>query len=129
MNEVKTIAYVTAGMIRAFIPFLILTSISIVLYYGSGPVHEVRSTFIVGIISALVAGFSVIYSIDGWSLKKQSIIHFGFMLLTIFPCLIFSGWFEIKPLMDIAALLGIFLIWGITLWSIFYLIFGILIKR
>lgn len=128
-SEVMTISYVRAGLIRAIIPFIIMTFISIVLFYGSGPVHEARSTFIVGLISSFVAGFSVIYNIESWSLKKQSMTHFVFMILTILPCLIFSGWYELKSVMDLTTLLGIFLIWGISLWSIFYLIFGILYKK
>lgn len=118
--------YIVAGLLRAAIPFIIMTGIAIALKYGSGKANQAKSTFIVGLMITSLVGFSVIYNVESWSLQKQSIIHFVCMLIIIFPCLILSGWFKIKSALDILKILGIFIIWGIVFWGIFYFIFGIL---
>lgn len=106
-----------------------MTIISITLVYGNEPIDQARSTFIVGLIIASVAGFSVLYNVESWSLLKQSIIHFICMVVTVFPCLTLSGWFPTESVLDIIKLLGIFLICGIVLWAIFYFIFGKLFSK
>lgn len=124
-----SITYLKVGVLRAIIPFVIMTAIAISLYYGNQPHDQAKSTFIVGIIIAAVAGFSILYNVEGWSLLKQSIVHFVCMLVIIFPCLLLSDWFVLESFTDILKILGIFLICGIVLWSIFYLLFGRLFNK
>lgn len=117
------------AIIRGIIPFIIMTSISIMMYYQGMDTFQVKSTFLVGIIVTLVAGASVIYEIDNWSLIKQSVVHFVTMLVTIFPCLLFSGWFKLNNISDYIKVFGIFLFTGVVLWSIAYFIFGKILSK
>ena len=90
---------------------------------------QVKSTFLVGIIVAIVAAASVIYEIEKWSLIKQSVVHFIVMLLTIFPCLLLSGWFELNNFIDYLKVFGCFLLFGLVGWCTGYFIFGKLMKK
>ena len=68
------------------------------------------------------------YSTKSWSLTKQSVVHFLIMLVTIYPCLVFSGWFPTKSILDLVKIFGFFLIVGIILWTISYILFGRILK-
>src|SRR5699024_566855 len=104
--------------IRGIVPFVIMTAITILMNYQGLDPADVRSTFIVGIIIASVAAASVIYEIEGWTLLKQSVVHFIIMLLTVYPCLLISGWFELSNFEDYLRVFGIFITVGIMLWSL-----------
>lgn len=117
------------AILRGVIPFIIMTAISIIMKVQGMESSQVRSTLIVGIIIASVAAASVLYEIRSWSLLKQSVVHFILMFLTVFPCLLISGWFELHSVLDYAKVLGIFLSAGIVLWSILYVIFGKLLSK
>jgi len=117
------------AVLRGVIPFIIMTAISIIMKSQGMESSQVRSTLIVGIIIASVAAASVLYEIRSWSLLKQSVVHFILMFLTVFPCLLISGWFELHSVLDYVKVLGIFLSAGIVLWSILYVIFGKLLSK
>ena len=112
------------AIIRGIIPFIIMTAISLMMKYQGVDVFQVKSTFLVGIIVTSVAASSVIYEIENWSLLKQSVVHFVIMLVTVFPCLLVSGWFKLNNILDYIKAFGIFLFAGVVLWSIAYFIFG-----
>ena len=112
------------AIIRGIIPFIIMTAISLMMKYQGVDVFQVKSTFLLGIIVTSVAAASVIYEIENWSLLKQSLVHFVIMLVTVFPCLLVSGWFKLNNILDYIKVFGIFLFAGVVLWSIAYFIFG-----
>ena len=112
------------AIIRGIIPFIIMTAISLMMKYQGVDVFQVKSTFLVGIIVTSVAAASVIYEIENWSLLKQTVVHFVIMLVTVFPCLLVSGWFKLNNILDYIKVFGIFLFAGVVLWSIAYFIFG-----
>ena len=112
------------AIIRGIIPFIIMTAISLMMKYQGVDVFPVKSTFLLGIIVTSVAAASVIYEIENWSLLKQSVVHFVIMLVTVFPCLLVSGWFKLNNILDYIKVFGIFLFAGVVLWSIAYFIFG-----
>ncbi|MCD4978465.1 DUF3021 family protein [Enterococcus faecalis] len=89
---------------------------------------QIKSTFLTGVIISIVSATSIIYQVDHWSLMKQSGVHFLIMVLTVFPCLLISGWYPLNNLFDFFKILGIFLLVGIVLWSVFYFIFGKLLS-
>ncbi|MDO5695880.1 MAG: DUF3021 family protein [Eubacteriales bacterium] len=117
------------AIIRGMIPLIIMTTISILMKYQGKNAFQVKSTFLVGIIVTSVAAASVIYEIESWSLLKQSVVHFGTMLVTIFPCLLVSDWFQLNNILDYIKVFGIFLFIGVVLWSIAYFIFGKLLAK
>lgn len=100
-----------------------MTGIAAVMHRQGMDFFQVKSTFITGLIMTAVASASVIYEISHWSLKKQSLLHFLLMLITVLPCLLLSGWFPLSSAGDYAKVFGIFLLTGLMLWSIAYFIF------
>ncbi len=117
------------AVLRGIIPLSIMTVLSIIMSYQKIDPFQVRGTFLVGIIGASVAATSVIYEIENWSLLKQSIVHFVIMTLTVFPCLLVSGWYKLNTSLDYLKVFGIFLLVGIVLWSIAYVVFGKLLAK
>lgn len=117
------------AFLRGIIPFAIMSLISFMLKFQQKDPYQVKSTFIVGIIIAVVCATSVIYDNEKWSLKKQSIIHFLIMLVTVLPCLYFSGWFPLNSTSDYLKVFSYFIICGLILWTIFYLLFTKIIDK
>lgn len=111
------------AFLRGILPLLIMTGIAAVMHHQGMDFFQVKSTFITGLIMTAVASASVIYEISHWSLKKQSLLHFLLMLITVLPCLLLSGWFPLSSAGDYAKVFGIFLLTGLMLWSIAYFIF------
>lgn len=123
------VAMIKKVIFRGMIPFVIMTSLAIFMRLQGIDVFQVKSTFLVGIIATTIASASVIYEIENWSLVKQSIIHFIIMLFTVLPCLLVSGWYKLVSILDYLTVIGQFLLVGILLWSIAYVIFGKLLKK
>ena len=120
---------IKTAILRGIIPLIIMTIISIIMKYQGIDPFQVRGTFIVGIIIALVAAASVIYEIENWSLFKQLVIHFLIMLVTVLPCLYISGWYKLNNVLDYVKVFGIFLFVGIVLCTILYFIFGKILTK
>ena len=121
--------YIKKGLTRAAIPFVIMTVMALSLFMFENDLETARSTFIAGLIVASVAGFSVIYDVMGWSLRKQSAVHFVSMLVSVFPCLLVSGWFETGSVPDILQIFLYFLIVGLIIWGVLYAVLGRLSNR
>lgn len=117
------------SIVRGIIPLVIMTILSIIMHVQGIEEQQVRSTFIVGIIVTSVAAASVIYDNKQWSLTKQSAIHFIIMLLTVFPCLLLSEWFQLNNIIDYLTVFGLFVLIRIVLWSISYFVFGKLLSK
>lgn len=73
------------------------------------------------LIGLVIFSFAVIYDYDVWSLKRKLLVHTGCMALTIFPILIYSGWFESSLKGYLLALVS-FIGFGVIFASIGYLI-------
>lgn len=112
------------AFIRGIIPLVIMAGISWVMRAQGFDHFQVKSTFLTGLIIASVAAASVIYDIEHWPLKKRSLVHFLVMAATVLPCLLVSGWFPLHTIPDYLVVTGIFLLAGLLLWSVGYLIFG-----
>lgn len=117
------LSLVRRGLLRASISLAVMWGMALAQQLTHQP-SGVRSTLVVGVIVAAVAGFSVIYDIESWSVLKQSLVHTGCMAVIVLPCLVFSGWFTIDGPRDVLAILGYFVVTGIVIWSIGYLVFG-----
>lgn len=116
------------SLVLAGIPLIVMAAIGVALLL-QGDAANARSTFALGVIVAAVSGASAVYQVKAWDLKKQSVIHFGIMLITVLPAMYLSGWFDLDNAMDYLQVLGIFLMVGAGLWLLFYLIFGVLQPR
>jgi len=112
---------VMKSLLRGGIPLIIMGGIALSLYY-QGQHSDAKSTFVVGLILFFVGATSVIYNLDHWSLAKQSGVHFAFMLITIYPILLFSGWFTITSVFDALNIFIVFAFVGIILWTVFFML-------
>lgn len=121
--------FVRNAVIRGVIPLVIMSAISLILRSQGEGDDQVRSTFVTGLIIAAVAGASVIYDINDISLKKRSVIHLLVMIITVLPCLLLSGWFELNSFSDYLKVVGVFLIVGLVMWSVMFFIFTRLSPR
>lgn len=112
---------VMKALLRGGIPLVIMGGIALILYF-QGKYSDAKSTFVVSLIIFFVSAASIIYNIDGWSLTKQSGVHFTFMFITIYPILLLSGWFTITSVFDAFKILVLFVLVGIFLWSVFFML-------
>ena len=116
------------GLLLAGASLLILGAIGLALV-AQGDAANARSTFAVGVIVAATSGSSAVYRVAGWSLRTQSIVHFAIMVATVLPALMLSGWFPLANAVDYVIVVGIFLLVGLALWLVFYLLFGVIVPR
>lgn len=114
--------------IRGIIPFVIMSSIAAFLYYD-GQFGPASDTFLTGIIITIVSGASVIYDLDQISLPKRSLLHVAAMVITVYPILVFSGWFNTSSFVDYVLIFIIFLITGAVLWSIAFIVIKLFSMR
>jgi len=120
--------YILSAIIRGSIPFIIMSLLSGIMKFLRLDDFQIKSTFITGLIVTSVVAASVIYEVESWSLIKQSNIHFLIMLLTVYPCLVFSNWFPNKMALDLVKIFGLFLVVGIILWTVAYILFDKILK-
>ncbi|SDQ13172.1 DUF3021 domain-containing protein [Microbacterium sp. cf332] len=112
----------------AGILLLVMSAIGFTLFAQDKPIDG-RATLAVGVIVAATSGSSVIYQIDRWRLRKQSLVHFVIMCLTVLPALLLSGWFPLQDAWGYLTVVGVFLSTGLILWLALYLIFTTLVPR
>ncbi|MDX8046278.1 DUF3021 family protein [Gracilibacillus sp. S3-1-1] len=105
------------AILRGSIPFIIFGVMALFLYID-GDIETAQNTFIATIIFTLVSAASIIYDLDQWSVFKRSLIHFLVMLITIYPILVVSGWFEMNTISDYLVVFLLFFGVGLILWGI-----------
>lgn len=109
-------------------PVVLMAGIAAILSAQHEP-SEARSTLTAGVIAGSVMAASVIYECDAWSLKRQTAVHFAVMAATVFPALCLSGWFRTQTAGDFARIGAYFLVAGLVVWSLAYLVFGRVVPR
>lgn len=124
-GPVKTLA---AVLLRAGIPLVIMTAIGIALL-AQGKAEDGRATLAVGVIAAAVSGASIVYQIDTWSMRKQTLVHFAIMTVTVLPALLLSGWFTLDSVWGYIGVIATFLGAGILLWVFFFVLFTRILPR
>lgn len=77
---------------------------------------QAKGTLCAGLIAGVTISAIPIYDINSWSLGRRSLVHFLVMLVTVFPLLLWSGWFT-PPVA-----IGAFALFGIVGWTVGYLI-------
>lgn len=116
------------GIILAGVPLVIFSVMGISLL-AEGDMSTARSTFAAGVIATTLGGTAVIYQIDRWKLSFQTAIHFAIMLCTVLPALLWSGWFPLEKPRDYLAVIGIFLLTGLVIWLVMFLVFGVIAPK
>ena len=90
--------YIISAIIRGIIPFVIMILLAGIMKLQRLEDYQVKSTFLTGLMVTIGVTTSVIYDVESWSLIKQSLIHFLIMLITVYPCLVWSNWFPHKTI-------------------------------
>ena len=90
---------------------------------------QAHSTRVVGVIAGVVIAAVPLYDIDSWPLWKRTPIHVIVMVVTVIPCLIFSGWFDLSTAGGVLALLGTFVGFGVLGWVIGFVVTAVLARR
>ncbi|MDF2991210.1 MAG: hypothetical protein K0S37_1724 [Microbacterium sp.] len=105
-----------------------MTAIGVALLV-QGKTTDGRATLAVGVIAAAVSGASIVYQISGWSLRKQTLVHFAIMTVTVLPALLLSGWFPLDDAWGYIGVIATFLGVGILLWAFFFVLFTKILPR
>ncbi|KTR83716.1 hypothetical protein NS220_18920 [Microbacterium testaceum] len=117
-----------AVLLRAGIPLVIMTAVGVALLV-QGKTEDGRATLAVGVIAGAVSGASVVYQIATWSLRKQTLVHFALMTVTVLPALLLSGWFALDSIWGYIGVIATFLGAGILLWVFFFVLFTMVPAR
>lgn len=117
-----------AVLLRAGIPLVIMTAIGVALFV-QGKTEDGRATLAVGVIAAAVSGASTVYQIETWSLRKQTLVHFAIMTVTVLPALLLSGWFALDSVWGYVGVIATFLGAGVLLWAFFFVLFTKVLAR
>lgn len=105
------------GPVVAGIVFLILYSANIV--ETMTPVQMFLSIISTYILAFVVAGASVFYQIEHWSIMKSTILHGIILYVSYILCYLFNGWID-GNLISILIFTGIFLIGYVFIWMSIY---------
>lgn len=90
---------------------------------AQGKEADARSTFMVALIVGAVGAANVVYDFDAWSVPKKIGIHFLLMLVTVYPVLLFSGWFPMEGTADALKVFGYFCATGVGILAFLGLVF------
>lgn len=115
-------------LLRAGIP-LIIFGLMAYFQFVESQIDSAWGTMVTGVILSIGGGASLVYEKDEWSLKKQTVIHFLIMSLTVYPILLVSGWFELQSFADYLVVLILFLGIGLVSWIFFYFVSYLLEKK
>lgn len=127
--EVMTMTAYKKGWLRASIAGGITSLLTLFLYLSGQPYQVNKSTFLTGLIVAIILATAPIYDDNRLSLKQQSLLRFSIMCVTILPILCLSGWYPLHNIVDFLKILASFLTCGLVLWLLAYLIFGKLLHK
>lgn len=116
------------GIIRALIP-LIFMGIGTYFSYKSGDMKQFKMMVAITVISTAISGFSAIYDYDIWCVKKKIFVHSIAMFFTVYPALLYSGWFDISNISGYFIALVSFVSFGIVFATIGYLVSKYILKN
>lgn len=79
------------GWLRASIAGGITSFLTLFLYLSGQPHQVNKSTFLTGLIIAIILVTAPIYDDNRLTLRQHSLLHFSIMCVTILPILCLSG--------------------------------------
>ena len=127
--EVTTMTAYKKGWLRTSNTARITSFLMLFLYFSGQPHQVNKSTFLTGLIFAIILATAPIYDDNHLTLRQQSLLHFSIMYVTILPILCLSGWHPLHNIVDLLRILSGFLTCGLVLWTLAYLIFGKLLNK
>ncbi len=118
MNKKKLLLNILKGFFIPFLLFLVLVLLSL----NKGEPKARMQLLAVGIITSSIIGFKPIYDYDVWSVKKKIFIHSICMMLTLYPALIISTWYDTTKVSGYIIALASFILFGLVAATIGYLV-------
>ena len=109
------------GLYRGGILCIFMSIMSLWEYY-QGSTINIKTFLLNGLILLIVGITSVIYNISSLSFFKQIIVHYTIMLLTVFPILLFSGYYSLGSSRDVLNVYLLFNTVGIKLFMATFVI-------
>lgn len=111
------------------LPVQVFMGMGIYFTYQDGNMDLLPQLVAVTIIASSVSAASAIYDYDIWSVKKKIIVHTICMLFTVYPALIYSGWFGAPSLSTYLIAFLSFVLFGFVFCSIGYLVSKYILKN
>lgn len=109
------------GLKRGLLLFSFMSILAIIFYWFD-MTNNAKASLFYGVILLFLGMASIIYEIKKWSFKKQIMIHYLMMLITIFPTLLVSGYFPLNSLQDLVMIFIRFNKTGLTLFVVTFII-------
>lgn len=81
------------GLIRGILPFAVMLSMCAWDNF-QGRAGDAKAFLFYGFIALFLGLASIIYEIKQWSFRKQIMVHYLTMLVTVFPLLLLSGYYK-----------------------------------
>ena len=81
------------GLIRGTLPFAVMLS----MYAWNnfqGRAADAKAFLFYGFMALFLGMASIIYEVKQWSFRKQIVVHYLTMLVTVFPLLLLSGYYK-----------------------------------
>lgn len=81
------------GLIRGTLPFAVMLS----MYAWNnfqGKATDAKAFLFYGFMALVLGLASIIYEVKQWSFRKQIVVHYLTMLVTVFPLLLLSGYYK-----------------------------------
>lgn len=81
------------GLIRGILPFAFMLA----MYAWNnfqGRASEGKVLLFYGFMALFLGLASIIYEVKQWSFRKQIVVHYLTMLVTVFPLLLLSGYYQ-----------------------------------
>lgn len=114
--------YIKKGLFRGLmgipIGVFIGSTISVIIgqFFGSVTMEIITASYLASIVLGFCFGaLSIIFSIDHWSMLKQTVVHFIGMLIIFLPISLWAGWVPTEGL-SIAIFIAIFIFTYLMIW-------------
>lgn len=86
----------------------------------NGQSEAIRSDALYGGVAFFLGLTSVIYQMEEWTLRKQALVHYGVMHVTVLPVLMISGAYPLETFQDVMAVYLKFNLAGAVLFTVTY---------
>ncbi|WP_373757054.1 DUF3021 family protein [Streptococcus ferus] len=97
--------------------------------YQNQGIKAFRSLIAVTLIATAVSAATVIYDYDVCPIKKKIFVHCLVMLVTVYPSLIISVWYDTTKVSGYIFAFLTFALWGLVLGTVGYLISKYILKN
>lgn len=112
----------SSGMKRGGIPLIPFLLISLWFRFQELTALS-HNVFFYGVIVFFLGTASIVYEVRQWSFKKQILIHYWIMLVTVYPTLLLSGFYPRDSFRDLVNVFFVFNMAGVILFFTTYLVF------